>query len=235
MRRVEASAATPPTCSASGACASARPAGARANAAAIRNPASRAMRRWRRKRRALARSRCCKARWTASASRRCGNMCLSTSPRWNPGARASANPPARPARTRCPPEMNVSLGMAKLSGGETMCEPRGNHASLSPCGRGCPRGGEAERGRVRGRSQMEAQTPHPARARCRSALATLSHKGRGKSGRRAALPRILIPSRLCHHMQITLCNRAARRARPPKRSEGQPRLQGTKRKVYRCR
>ena len=45
---------------------------------------------------------------------------------------------------------------------------------------------KAERGRVRGRSQMEAQTPHPARARYRSALATLSHKGRGKASKRCA-------------------------------------------------
>ena len=37
--------------------------------------------------------------------------------------------------------------------------------TLSPCGRGCPSGGEAERGRVRGSRSRLVPTPHPARLR----------------------------------------------------------------------
>ena len=52
--------------------------------------------------------------------------------------------------------------------------------SLSPRGRGCPRGGEAERGRVRGQVTSIGPCPLTRLAlRYRSALATLSPVGRG--------------------------------------------------------
>ena len=54
---------------------------------------------------------------------------------------------------------------------------RAGLSSLSPCGRGCPSEARAGEG---SEDLHRTLTPHPARARYRSALATLSHKGRGE-------------------------------------------------------